>query len=112
MTGVEGYVESASSGLVAGLNAARFALGMEPVRFTSETLIGSLACYISDEGVVNFQPMNANFGLVAPLGRKVKGGKRARGEAMGVRALELIKTMTGNADAAAQEGENNDEADS
>ena len=91
MTGVEGYVESASSGLVAGINAARMALGEDAARFTPETVIGSLAGYISDEGVVNFQPMNANFGLVAPLGHKVKGGKRARAEAMGERAIECIK---------------------
>ncbi len=90
MTGVEGYVESASSGLVAGLNAARLALGMDAVAFSSESVIGSLAGYISDENVVNFQPMNANFGLVSPLGFKVKGGKKARGEAMGQRALEYI----------------------
>ncbi len=92
MTGVEGYVESASSGLVAGLNAARRALSLEPVYFGRETVIGSLASYISDEGVANFQPMNANFGLVAPLGHKVKGGKKARGEAHGARAIEHIKS--------------------
>ncbi len=95
MTGVEGYVESASSGLVAGLNAARFALGLEPVMFARESIIGSLAAYISDEGVVNFQPMNANFGLVAPLTHKVKGGKKARGEAMGARAIEYIRGVVG-----------------
>ncbi len=95
MTGVEGYVESASSGLVAGLNAARQALGMEAVNFARESVIGSLAAYISDEGVVNFQPMNANFGLVAPLTHKVKGGKKARGEAMGARAIEYIRNFTG-----------------
>ncbi len=94
MTGVEGYVESASSGLVAGLNAARYALGLDPIKFSNESVIGSLACYISDENVTNFQPMNANFGLVAPLGFKVKGGKKARGEAMGARALEYIKNIT------------------
>ncbi len=91
MTGVEGYVESASSGLVAGLNAARYALGLEPVIFGNESVIGSLAAYVSDEGVVNFQPMNANFGLVRALDHKVKGGKRARAEAMGARAVEYIK---------------------
>jgi len=95
MTGVEGYVESASSGLVAGLNAARYALGLENIVFPRDTVIGSLAAYISDEGVVNFQPMNANFGLVAPLDRKVKGGKKARGEAMGMRAVECMKNFTG-----------------
>lgn len=96
MTGVEGYVESASSGLVAGLNAARFALGLEPIYFGKESVIGSLASYVSDKDVVNFQPMNANFGLVSPLGFKVKGGKKARGEAMGVRAVEYIKNFTKN----------------
>ena len=96
MTGVEGYVESASSGLVAGLNAARFALGLEPVYFGKESVIGSLASYVSDKDVVNFQPMNANFGLVSPLGFKVKGGKKARGEAMGARAVEYIKNITEN----------------
>ncbi len=93
MTGVEGYVESASSGLVAGLNAARYALGMEPLYFGAESVIGALASYISDEGVVNFQPMNANFGLVKKLDFKVKGGKKARGEAMGARAIEYIKNL-------------------
>lgn len=91
MTGVEGYVESASSGLVAGLNAARYALGLEPKLFPRECVIGSLAAYVSDESVENFQPMNANFGLVPPLLQKVKGGKKARGEAMGIRAIECIK---------------------
>ena len=93
MTGVEGYVESASSGLVAGLNAARYALGMDSISFPRESVIGSLAAYISDEGVENFQPMNANFGLVSPLTVKVKGGKKARGEAMGARALECIRAI-------------------
>ena len=98
MTGVEGYVESASSGLVAGLNAAKMALGEEAVYFTRESVIGSLASYVSDEGVVNFQPMNANFGLVSPLGFKVKGGKKARGEAMGARAIESIGALINNID--------------
>ena len=91
MTGVEGYVESAASGLVAGLNAARMALGEEPFCFSAESIIGSMAAYVSDPAVTNFQPMNANFGLVPPLGRKVKGGKRARGEATGERALGYVK---------------------
>ena len=105
MTGVEGYVESASSGLVAGLNAARYALGLEPVNFARESVIGSLASYISDEGVVNFQPMNANFGLVAPLTHKVKGGKKARGEAMGARAIEYIRAMLGLNDEQTEKGD-------
>lgn len=91
MTGVEGYVESASSGLVAGLNAARYALGLDEARFDRESMTGALACYVSDPNVANFQPMNVNFGIAAPLATRVKGGKRARGEAMGIRAIENIK---------------------
>lgn len=92
MTGVEGYVESASSGLVAGINAAMQMLGKEPVVFPKETEIGALAHYVSEGGVSSaFQPMNANFGIIAPLGYKVKGGKRFRNEAYSERALEIIR---------------------
>ncbi len=91
MTGVEGYVESAASGIIAGINAARFANLEEPAVPNTETVIGALSNYISNESVTNFQPMNANFGLVAPLTHKVKGGKKARGEAMGARAIEKIE---------------------
>lgn len=92
MTGVEGYVESTSSGYVAGLNAAMLALGKEPVVFPKETEIGALAHYVSEGGVSStFQPMNANFGIIAPLGYKIKGGKRYRNEAYSERSLEIIK---------------------
>ncbi len=94
MTGVEGYVESASSGLIAGINAAGFVLGEEPMRFDNTSVIGSLASYISDEGVSDFQPMNANFGLVRSLDVKVKGGKRARNEAIAKRALDYVREKT------------------
>lgn len=87
ITGVEGYVESASSGLVAGINAAQCAMGSSPIIFSSETAIGSLAAYVSDPSVTKFQPMNANFGLVDPLSKKVKGGKAARNEALSARSL-------------------------
>ena len=90
MTGVEGYIESTSSGWLAGTNAARRVLGKEPLMPENICVIGSLARYVSDPNVVNFQPMNANFGLVAPLDRKVKGGKAARNEAISQRALEYI----------------------
>ena len=91
MTGVEGYVESASSGFVAGVNAAMLALGKEPVRFPRETEIGALASYVSLGGVSSeFQPMNANFGIIAPFDKKIKGGKRSRNEAYSVRSLEII----------------------
>ena len=91
MTGVEGYVESASSGFVAGINAARRALGEEPLVFPKETVIGALANYVSEGGLSSkFQPMNANFGIIAPLEKKVKGGKRFRNEAYAERALDVI----------------------
>ena len=93
ITGVEGYVESTSSGFVAGINAARYALGQELIDFPNITEIGALAHYISDENVVNFQPMNANFGLVANLEQKVKGGKRFRNEALANRSLEYIDSI-------------------
>lgn len=93
MTGVEGYVESASSGLLAGINAARTALEQPLLDMPNITAIGALAHYISDENVVNFQPMNANFGLVANLETKVKGGKRFRNEALANRSLEYVKSI-------------------
>jgi methylenetetrahydrofolate--tRNA-(uracil-5-)-methyltransferase len=94
MTGVEGYVESASSGFVAGVNAAMKALGREPLIFPRETEIGALAHYVSEGGISSsFQPMNANFGIIAPFDKKIKGGKKARNEAYGVRSLEIIKTI-------------------
>lgn len=94
MTGVEGYVESACSGLVAGINAARLALDEPSVIFPAETVIGALAGYISDPSVTKFQPMNANFGLVTPLGHKVKGGKAARNEALAARSLAYFETAS------------------
>lgn len=93
MTGVEGYVESASSGFVAGVNAARYAKGEELIDFPNITAIGALAHYISDKNVANFQPMNANFGLIANLEQKVKGGKRFRNEALANRSIEYINSI-------------------
>ena len=91
MTGVEGYVESTSSGFVAGLNAARLALEKEPIVFPRETEIGALAHYVSNGGVSShFQPMNANFGIIAPFEKKVKGGKKIRNEAFAERSLAII----------------------
>lgn len=96
MTGVEGYVESASSGFVAGINAARLALGEDPVVFPQETEIGALAHYISRGGISSsFQPMNANFGIIAPFDKKVKGGKKNRNAAYAERSLELIDSRFG-----------------
>lgn len=91
MTGVEGYVESASSGFVAGVNAARRAKELDPVAFPRETVIGALAAYVAEGGLSSrFQPMNANFGIIAPLDKKVKGGKKFRNEAYAQRSLEII----------------------
>ncbi len=78
MTGVEGYVESASSGLVAGLNAARMARGEEPVTFPEETCHGALAHYITTSEAKHFQPMNVNFGLLPPVATRDENGRRIR----------------------------------
>ena len=89
MTGVEGYIESAGSGFVAGVNAAMKALGEEKVIFPKTTMIGAMAEYISLGNVSgNFVPMNANFGIVEPLGYRVKGGKVAKYEVVAKRSLE------------------------
>lgn len=91
MTGVEGYIESAGSGFVAGLNASLDALGKEPVLFPEKTMIGAMAAYVSHGGIgSSFQPMNANFGIIEPLEKRVKGGKSAKNEALATRSLEII----------------------
>ncbi|MGB0088842.1 MAG: FADH(2)-oxidizing methylenetetrahydrofolate--tRNA-(uracil(54)-C(5))-methyltransferase TrmFO, partial [Planifilum fulgidum] len=72
ITGVEGYVESAASGLIAGINAARLAMGRDPVVFPPETAMGSLARYITTADPKHFQPMNANFGLFPPLPERIR----------------------------------------
>lgn len=95
MTGVEGYVESAGSGLIAGVNAARRALGNTTVLYPQETMLGAMAAYVSRGGMGAFTPMNANFGIVPPLGYRVKGGKSAKNEKLAERALALIDSMNG-----------------
>ena len=90
MTGVEGYIESAGSGLVAGINAAMKAVGEEPVIFPETTMIGAMARYVAKGGIGSFAPMNANFGIVEPLPVRVKGGKSAKNEALSSRALEEL----------------------
>ncbi|KOS25664.1 tRNA (uracil-5-)-methyltransferase [Bacillus anthracis] len=92
MTGVEGYVESAASGLLAGINAARLVKGEEPVVLPPVTAMGSMANYITATNAKNFQPMNANFGLFAPLEKKIKK-KAERNEAYATRALEMIRNF-------------------
>ena len=94
MTGVEGYIESTSSGFVAGINAALRALGKDPIVFPKETEVGALAAYVSEGGVSSsFQPMNANFGIIAPFDKKIKGGKKCRNEAYAARSLEIISSQ-------------------
>lgn len=94
MTGVEGYVESASSGLVAGLNLARTINGSAPIDFTKYTATGALSNYISEGSCGAFQPMNVNFGIIEPLETRIKS-KAERYEAISKRALEKLNNITG-----------------
>ena len=90
MTGVEGYVESAASGFLAGIELARRLRGMAPVDFPQETAIGALGLYVSNESIGNFQPMNINFGIIPPLGYRIKG-KRNKNAELSKRSLEVIE---------------------
>ena len=92
MTGVEGYVESAASGMLAGIEKAAGVLGLESVDFPRETAIGALAAYISGGSVGNFQPMNINFGIISPLDYRVKGKKNKNAE-ISKRSLEIIDNI-------------------
>ncbi|MFC5541263.1 FADH(2)-oxidizing methylenetetrahydrofolate--tRNA-(uracil(54)-C(5))-methyltransferase TrmFO [Ureibacillus suwonensis] len=92
MTGVEGYVESAGSGLVAGINAARLALGKEPVELPKETALGSMARYITEADPSNFQPMNVNFGIFPELGERIKS-KQERALKHAERAIGTIRNF-------------------
>ena len=92
MTGVEGYVESAASGLLAALAMAAKVQGKEPPQFPQTTAIGALALYISDERIENFQPMNVNFSIVAPLEQRIRK-KAEKNLAIANRALEVIAQM-------------------
>lgn len=89
MTGVEGYVESAASGLMAGLAAARAVLGLPEVEFPEVTAHGALANYISNPTIENFQPMNINFGLIPPLTVRIRK-KREKNAQIAARALEAL----------------------
>ncbi|WP_461223994.1 methylenetetrahydrofolate--tRNA-(uracil(54)-C(5))-methyltransferase (FADH(2)-oxidizing) TrmFO [Lacticaseibacillus suihuaensis] len=93
MTGVEGYVESAASGLLAGQNAARLALGLTPRVFPETTAIGSMAHYITHTSAAHFQPMNANFGIMPPLDTRIKD-KRERNRTLANRALADLVAFT------------------
>ena len=92
MTGVEGYVESAASGLIAGINAARLAKDEELVVFPRETAMGSMAYYITHAEGKHFQPMNANFGLFPELPERIRD-KKVRYETLANRALESLEQV-------------------
>ena len=89
MTGVEGYVESAASGMLVGIETAARLLELPPADFPQETAIGALGLYISGGSVGDFQPMNINFGIITPLGYRVKG-KRNKNADISVRSLAII----------------------
>ena len=92
ITGVEGYVESAASGFLAGVELAARLHGSAPVNFPQETAIGALALYVSNESVQQFQPMNINFGLLPPLGYRVRG-KRNKNTELSQRALDALSQL-------------------
>lgn len=89
MTGVEGYIESAASGLECGINLARELRGMDTVDFPRETAIGALGLYISNAANEKFQPMNINFGIIEPLGYRIKG-KREKNTQIALRGLKKL----------------------
>ena len=92
MTGVEGYVESAASGMLTGIEAAAELLGLEHAAFPQETAIGALALYVSGGSVGDFQPMNINFGIIPPLDHRVKG-KRNKNAEISQRSLAIIESL-------------------
>ena len=89
MTGVEGYVESTASGYLAAVAMAARLAGKEPPAFSKNTAIGALGCYISDESIVNFQPMNVNFSIISPLEKRIRK-KSEKNLAIAQRSLEEI----------------------
>ncbi len=97
MTGVEGYVESAASGLYAGINAALIAQGKEPVIFPEETMMGAMAHYITHASPKHFQPINANFGIIPRLEKRIRE-KRERNLALSQRALTVLEELKTPAD--------------
>lgn len=89
ITGVEGYIESASSGMVAGINIVKRLLGEEEIIFSPQTALGSLSCYISNGSITDFQPMNVNFGIFKPLEIRIKD-KKEKAAAFAARSFEEI----------------------
>ena len=92
ISGVEGYMESAASGIIAGINAAAKILGNEPLILPDYTIIGALLNYICDETVTDFQPMGANFGIIPPLDTKIRD-KKERYSKLAERSLEWFKNI-------------------
>lgn len=92
ITGVEGYMESASSGLMAGINCARLLTGKETLVLPENSMIGALSRYISDETVARFQPMGANFGILPELSKRPRD-KKLRAEAYAERGIEELKSF-------------------
>lgn len=103
ITGVEGYMESAASGILAGINAVRAIEGKNSFVMPEQTVMGALARYISDESVTDFQPMGANFGILPPLPERIRS-KQERYEMISQRGLEAARKYI--------EGENKDEDNS
>jgi len=97
ITGVEGYMESAASGIIAGKNAVRAAHGKTPLELPPVTMTGALCSYISDETVKDFQPMGANFGILPPIEPKIKD-KKQRYAALAERALSALERIISNED--------------
>ena len=95
ITGVEGYVESVSSGFTAGVSLARRLCGKEPIEFTTKTAIGAMGHYVSDYCGSDFQPMNINFGIIAPLEKRIRS-KQERYTAIAERALAIIDGIIEN----------------
>lgn len=93
MTGVEGYIESAASGFVAGINAGRRQRGLPEFVFSDRSMLGAMAARVSGAVTKDFQPMNANFGIIAPPDEKVRGGKRKRTEYYAARSLAYIDNI-------------------
>ena len=92
LTGVEGYMESAASGIMAGINLYRRLSGLDTVTLPRETIIGALSRYISDPDISDFQPMGASFGLLPPLETHIRD-KKERYTALAERSLEQIKKV-------------------
>lgn len=95
ITGTEGYTESIASGLLAGLNAARYLCGQELLVLPKETMLGALTQYISDEAHEKFQPINSNWGIVSPieLPKKERKNKKLKGELMAKRSVEIVSKI-------------------